>query len=205
MPPSIHQINFSVQNIGKTKQDTKRRIKWVYAIGDNDRHEVIFTWSLVSGKQLVTINGETMISQQWQRTVFNEQILTTSNGHPVILRLVCSRTVPSGAHSNFRQYELLINDRPYFTYPRLDGRGFAVEAETPELPTSILGLLYPGKYYVGNGAAKSKDESPRSVNDVISDDDEEDVPAIPKVGSVSSSGDIDRNSANIDAPYDELE
>lgn len=201
-PPTIYQIEFSKENIGKTKNDTKRRLKWIYAIGTTDRHEVLFTWSTVSGKQHVTINGETVISQQWQRTVFNEKMLTTSRGHPIELRLVCTRTMPTGAHPNFRQYELLINDRPYFTYPRLDGKGFAVEADTPERPMSVLGLLYPGKYYnSGRSACSGMPKGELDATMVLSDDDEEEsIPAVPKIASVS-----DKDSAIIDAPFDEHE
>mmetsp|Transcript_32670 Transcript_32670/g.72037 ORF Transcript_32670/g.72037 Transcript_32670/m.72037 type:complete len:229 (+) Transcript_32670:198-884(+) len=225
--PAIHQIDFSVENVGKTMQDTKRRIRWVYAIDTTDRHEVIFTWSTVSGKQVVTINGDTMLSQQWQRTVFNEQLLTTSGGRPIQLRLVCSRTAPIGANSNFRKYELLINDRPFFTYPRLDGKGCAVDADRPDRPMSILGLLYPGKYYTGDGGfsgsvtKRSRNGSSRSDNDAtmaLSEEDDEDIPALPpKLTEASSAASPDassatspdacsnRNDESIDAPFDEHE
>ena len=144
--PSIYQLEYSVENLGKHKEESKRCIRWAFQV-DQKQHEVQFTWSINSGKQNVTLDGENVLSNKKKsRSVFDEII--TQPGETPSLRVVCSRTAPNGAHPSFRCYELLIDDKPFHTYPQLGAGGDYMEpaATGYDGPMSILDVLFPGQY-----------------------------------------------------------
>lgn len=157
---SIYQVGFSVENVGKRQEDSKKKVKWVYQVAGAN-HEVEFTWSIRSGKQDVTIDGQNaMFTKKKGRSVFDET-LNQPAGLPQ-LRLVCANKAPLKAHANFRCYELIIDGKPFGTYPSIHGNtapepevnidstvdGDIMESNDPffDGPMSILDILFPGKY-----------------------------------------------------------
>ena len=170
MTPMIHQVSFSVENVGKNQADSKKRVQWVYQImahggAATEQHTIEFTWSLRSGKQDVTLDGENiMFSKKKGRSVFDE-VLTQGNpalGQPH-LQLVCAQKPPLKAHPDFRCFELLLDHKPFGSYPKLHNTPTADPTEftstlapgedimkvaTPfyDGPMSILDILFPGKY-----------------------------------------------------------
>lgn len=164
---SIYQVHFSVENIGKRQEESKKRAKWVYQV-DGNNHEIEFLWSVRSGKQNVTKDGQQVLfNKKKGRSVFDE--ILTQMGEKPELRLVCARKAPNKAHPSFQCYELLIDDKPFGRYPHLNGENRessgCVDASTtttmevnPDIvntdeavvwedePMSILDILFPGKY-----------------------------------------------------------
>ena len=184
MTPMIYQVSFSVENVGKNQADSKKRVQWVYQIINNnnnnngaaapEQHTVEFTWSLRSGKQDVTLDGQTVLfSKKKGRSVFDE-VLTqggdSEGQQQPHLQLVCAQKPPLQAHPDFRCFELLIDQKPFGTYPQLhtnsNTQNVVVVVEPTEFtstlapgedimtvatpfydgPMSILDILFPGKY-----------------------------------------------------------
>jgi len=167
---SIYQVSFSIENVGKRQEDSKKRLKWIYQVvgtdGQSGQHEIEFTWSLLSGKQEVTLDGQNvMFNRKKGQSVFDENL--TKMGEKPSLQLVCARKAPIKAHPDFQCYELLIDDKPFGTYPSLDGSRNNNANQSPEImnpdstingdimqtpnpfydgPMSILDICYPGKY-----------------------------------------------------------
>ena len=157
---AIYQVNFSVENVGKRQEDSKKRVRWVFQVVEgggqgHQQHEIEFTWSLRSGKQEVTMDGQNvMFTKKKGRSVFDETL--TKLGEKAHLQLVCARKAPLKAHPDFRCYELLIDDKPFGTYPKLNNGGPTPPVEEQDImnapcpfydgPMSILDILFPGKY-----------------------------------------------------------
>lgn len=171
MSSPIYQVDFSVENVGKRQEDSKKRVRWVYQLtvnGAPEQHTIEFTWSLRSGKQDVTLDGQNiMFSKKKGRSVFDEVLTTGDSGQQQPhLQLVCAQKPPLKAHPDFRCFELLIDHKPFGAYPKLHNTGNSADAEPREFtstlapgedimdvttpfydgPMSILDILFPGKY-----------------------------------------------------------
>eukprot|EP00562_Extubocellulus_spinifer_P022638 CAMPEP_0178627106 /NCGR_PEP_ID=MMETSP0698-20121128/8740_1 /TAXON_ID=265572 /ORGANISM="Extubocellulus spinifer, Strain CCMP396" /LENGTH=433 /DNA_ID=CAMNT_0020266325 /DNA_START=121 /DNA_END=1422 /DNA_ORIENTATION=+ len=172
-PYTISQVEHTVEHVGRQKAASKRRIRWVFGVTpiagtaaapSTQQHELVFTWSISSGKQDITLDGTNVtFNRQKGRSVFNEALQRM--GEKPDLRLVCTTTVPTGCPQDFVLYELLIDDMPYRCYP-VGGLGVgrqevymggAIGGIRP--PGSILDITDPGKYdgcgspdYVPGGA-----------------------------------------------------
>eukprot|EP00550_Attheya_septentrionalis_P000572 CAMPEP_0198283720 /NCGR_PEP_ID=MMETSP1449-20131203/3300_1 /TAXON_ID=420275 /ORGANISM="Attheya septentrionalis, Strain CCMP2084" /LENGTH=464 /DNA_ID=CAMNT_0043980491 /DNA_START=248 /DNA_END=1642 /DNA_ORIENTATION=+ len=138
----IYQLEHTVENVGRHKAESKKRIRWVYEV-DSVLHELVFLWSMQSGKEEVTLNGTILQLSKHGRGVVDEQLTPE-------LHMVCTKTAPNGSPPGFRCFELLIHEKPFHTYPSRrpdssppmdygESSGFSV-------PMSILDILFPGKY-----------------------------------------------------------
>eukprot|EP00978_Attheya_sp_CCMP212_P020503 scaffold58781_cov52-Attheya_sp.AAC.1 len=142
----IYQLEHTVENVGRHKAESKKRIRWVYEV-DSVLHELVFLWSMQSGKEEVTLNGTILQMSKHGRGVVDEQLTPE-------LHMVCTKTAPNGSPPGFRCFELLIHETPFHTYPSRrpnssppldygESSGFGV-------PMSILDILFPGKYGTNN-------------------------------------------------------
>ena len=169
-PYSVTQLEHTVEHIGRQNAASKRRIRWVFSVAPNDgsashQHELVFTWSVSSGKQDVTLDGSNVsFTRQKGRSVFNEKVQRM--GAKPDLRIVCTATIPSGSPPDFVLYELLIDEIPFRCYPVApNGQGrqevyMGGSAGDMRPPQSILDITDPGKFegagspdYVPGGAA----------------------------------------------------
>lgn len=160
---TLYQIKFLVEDVGKKKPGTKKRITWTFALGDQE-HTVTFLWSKLSGKQSVLMQGEEVhIGEKNKGQVFFHK-WTTKDGNFNLHILACAATPAKGkVASNFRKYELMVNSMPFSSMPTKDG----TTPETLALPedegkiSSIIEIIYPGGYQWDTKTAMGKTFSSR--------------------------------------------
>jgi hypothetical protein len=169
-PYSVTQLEHTVEHIGRQNAASKRRIRWVFNVVPSDgsashQHELVFTWSVSSGKQDVALDGTNVsFSKQKGRSVFNEKV--ERMGAKPDLRVVCTTTIPTGSPPDFCLYELLVDEIPFRCCPVApDGQGrqevyMGGSAGDMRPPQSILDITDPGRFegagspdYVPGGAA----------------------------------------------------
>jgi hypothetical protein len=156
---TLYQVNFLIENVGKRKAQSKKRITWTFAKGDHE-YTVTFLWSKRSGKQFVYMSdNEVFFGRKKGASVFFHK-WTTRDGS-MNLHILATAATPSKKHvaPGFRKYELIVNGQPFYSMPRKDGTTPPTAAEgegegegNPRgLPTSILDIIYPNGYHDANG------------------------------------------------------
>lgn len=132
------QVNFTVEKCGRIFKKNKKRVSWVFSIGDQ-QHSVVFVWSKWSGKQSVEVDEK----EEWAgrtkgASLFSHKWITDEG---VKLHILASRTTPTREPSDFRKYELMINSQTFFSLPFQNG-------SMPEALEhhSIVHILYPDGY-----------------------------------------------------------
>ena len=169
-PYNVTQMEHTVEFIGRQNAASKRRIRWVFNVAPSDgsaphQHELVFTWSVSSGKQDITLDGANVsFSRQKGRSVFNEKVQRM--GAKPDLRIVCTTVIPTGSPPDFVLYELLVDEIPFRCYPVApNGQGrqevyMGGSADDMRPPQSILDITDPGRFegaggpdYVPGGSA----------------------------------------------------
>ena len=169
-PYNVTQLEHTVEFIGRQNAASKRRIRWVFNAAPSDgsaphQHELVFTWSVSSGKQDITLDGANVsFSRQKGRSVFNEKVQRM--GAKPDLRIVCTTAIPSGSPPDFVLYELVVDEIPYRCCPVApNGQGrqevyMGGSAGDMRPPQSILDITDPGRFegaggpdYVPGGSA----------------------------------------------------
>lgn len=127
-------------------------------------HEVLLTWSLLSGKEYITLDGREEHHNQKGRTSICDHKWTTRDNYE--LHVVTTREPPLKSPPNFRCYELLLNGRSFFNLPKpgqTESRQRSTEYEIAYgAPSSIVEILYPGLLQKGeedSEADESRDET----------------------------------------------
>eukprot|EP00521_Asterionellopsis_glacialis_P015625 CAMPEP_0195292778 /NCGR_PEP_ID=MMETSP0707-20130614/10832_1 /TAXON_ID=33640 /ORGANISM="Asterionellopsis glacialis, Strain CCMP134" /LENGTH=172 /DNA_ID=CAMNT_0040353345 /DNA_START=71 /DNA_END=589 /DNA_ORIENTATION=+ len=145
----IYQVDYSVTTLGDGKEESTKEISWRYGYETDpcsvEEHEIVFTWSFRSGKQLVTLDGkEVHYSERSGASVFDFKFCTDD---PHDIQVICTRTPPNNSPAHFRCYELLVNGKSFHNYPK-PGEDLAnvQDLETSDTgPCSIVDILYPQK------------------------------------------------------------
>lgn len=160
-PYNVTQMEHTVEFIGRQNAASKRRIRWVFNVAPSDgsaphQHELVFTWSVSSGKQDITLDGANVsFSRQKGRSVFNEKVQRM--GAKPDLRIVCTTVIPTGSPPDFVLYELLVDEIPFRCYPVApNGQGrqevyMGGSADDMRPPQSILDITDPGRFEGAGG------------------------------------------------------
>jgi len=128
----VYQIEFTYEKSGKRIATSKRKIKWKFgfpnetAVNDGmtgndcrgEEHEIILSWSITSGKRRITCDGqEVHIATSRSNTL--DASWPMKGNH--IVKVVACAAPPLSAEKdpNFRQFELLLDGRSFFTMPKV--------------------------------------------------------------------------------------
>lgn len=157
----VFKVEYFVEFVGMTDPSSKRKITWRWmnaedASGSTGKEpsELVFTWSVYSGKRRFELNGYEQLFTIDRSGVVDEK-LQMQNGAE--LRIVATKTAPENSASFFRLYELLIDGRSFFTFPEAAharGRDLTyIPCAYGGKATSILQILYPGENFDGSDSA----------------------------------------------------
>lgn len=138
---TIYQVKFEVEDIGSRIKATKKRITWIFAVGDAE-HKVTFVWSKQSGKQEVT-EGETVFSDSKAGSFYFRKWLS-KEGDLRLHVLGTVHTPAKGKVANFRKYELIVNGTPFSRLPNKDGT--PLPEKKGQGPHGIYDVIYPHGY-----------------------------------------------------------
>ena len=58
-----YQISFEVENCGKTVEQSKKRVTWIYGVGGKDC-KITLLWSKLSGKRFIFVDDEEVYSEE---------------------------------------------------------------------------------------------------------------------------------------------
>lgn len=124
-----YQVDYTCVNAGKTIGATKRRIRWRFGFANQDaiekgilgpdcrgeEHEVIFNWSLKSGKQVVLADGnEIFVECRPYETTFEYSWRMRGN-HQLKIR---GSVKPSFGQGQ-RQFDLWIDGKSFFQFHQI--------------------------------------------------------------------------------------
>ena len=143
MMAHVYQINFIVENIGKRRPNTKKRVTWTFGV-NKTQHTVAMTWDKHTGKQSVEMNGKQLWFDQKPGASICCYKWTTEDG--IQLHVLSCRSTPKSRKGEcYRKYDLMINGQLFALLPNWEG-----QAPAPgELDThckSIVIDLYPKGY-----------------------------------------------------------
>lgn len=141
-PP--YQIDCSFGASGKKVAATKRRIRFRFgfsnaealqegATGTNCRgeeHEVTLTWSLTSGKRIVTADGVEVHFSKGQRAETKFETSWTMNGQHTI-KLIAHAAPPLRPVPGFKQFDLQLDGLSYFNMPKIYELGIKTNQMVP--------------------------------------------------------------------------
>ncbi len=139
-----YQVSFLVENVGKKREKSKKRVTWVFGQGSKE-YTVTLLWSKHSGKRLVYMtNAEVFFETKKAVTFFHKW--TTHDG-ALDLHIVATSATPSKkfVSPNFIKYELILNGQRFVKLPHKDGTP-ALEEKTDDRPGSIFDILFPQGY-----------------------------------------------------------
>jgi len=152
--PPAYQVQHTAGSYGKTLSATKRRVRFRFGFADlkalsnknlrgaqccGEEHEVIFVWSIASGKRLVLCDGhEVHFSATHSLLSFKSPwLLDRTFDHSWIIsgnhsfRLIAHATPFSGFSATesvsvpFRQFDLLVNGQSFFDMAHVFELGFS--------------------------------------------------------------------------------
>ncbi|CAJ1932358.1 unnamed protein product [Cylindrotheca closterium] len=126
---TVYQIQCETQNKGKRVASSKRRIRWRFGFANlqagktgkdcrGAEHEVVFVWSLNSGKQLILADGHEV---HWAKIGRKEKLevdWNMSNGNHK-LKVVAEPSVKSRKSTDSRQFDLLIDGISFSDLPSI--------------------------------------------------------------------------------------
>jgi hypothetical protein len=155
------QLNFSIENCGRFFKTSKKRVSWVFSLGDQ-RHTVVFVWSKLSDKQTVQVDEkEEWFGTQKVASVFSHKWITDEGLKLHIL--ACSRT-PNREPKDFSKYELMIHSRAFTSLPFSDGN-FPLNAQ------SIANILYPDGYHFDDEKYAASKLKPSAADEYQANED----------------------------------
>ena len=165
-PPSIYQLNFDVEHIGKKKPQSKRQATWTYGFtkgtegGNNltlEEHETRLTWSTHSGKYSIAVDGQVVFEGIAKGSVLEHKFIynhtkgcvgyDSSEAGIVRMRIIACRKPPLRSSKNFRCYEFVIGGRVFRDLARNNqyGEDFHNEESMDDVGflSSILDIVDP--------------------------------------------------------------
>lgn len=128
----LYQIDCCKASSGKTVSVTKRRVRWRFGFANQSameqgatgvdcrgyEHEVTFIWSIASGKKLIVHDNKEVHYSQGKRE--GKFTFMWSAGGSMFTLIAYAAPPVSRTHRAFgKQYELLINNVPFDTLPRI--------------------------------------------------------------------------------------
>jgi hypothetical protein len=141
---TLIQISFVVNNAGKKRPTSKKRITWTFGQGA-EQHTVSFTWSKRSGKQRVDMDGtEVWFGRKKSASVFFHKWTTREGMHLHIL--ATTKTPKKNVSPEFRKYDLMINSQVFANLPFQDGSKPPERQGDSRMPASIVDIIYPTGY-----------------------------------------------------------
>jgi len=155
VPHTFYQIDYVSANCGKIVPISKRRIRFKFGYtnmqamheglaGQDCRgveHEISIMWSLSSGKQSITYDGELIY---WNVCDMGDGKMTHSwhdkDGHYIkVIVHSFNSSMKAIQHDDWRQYDLLIDGISYFRAPKIYQIGvFAKTDNASKLPDFVV-------------------------------------------------------------------
>ena len=127
----VYQIDCLTQNKGKRFAATKRRVRWRFGFSNLDaiesgctgmscrgaEHEVVFVWSLTSGKQLILADGHEV---HWAKSSNREKFEFTwnMNGNHE-MKVIAHASLLNMKSENCNQFDLLIDGLSFWNFPKI--------------------------------------------------------------------------------------
>jgi len=124
----LYQVDCSVASSGKRVAGTKRQVRWLWGIANEDalatgatgfncrgpEHEVTLVWSITSGKRLILLDDKEVTFSTGRRTEgkFEHSWTASSMGHNV-LTIIAYAAAPLRSIPGFKQFDLIINGQSY--------------------------------------------------------------------------------------------
>lgn len=154
----VYQVDYTCVNAGKTVGATKRRIRWRFGFADpeaiergltgpecrGEEHEIIFNWSLTSGKQVVLADGnevfvecrpyETQFQFSWTMRG-NHQVKITGSIKP-------SFDSKSKSKSKQRQFNMFLDGKSFFDFSQIYELGKTATRSTKRSTESVSSNNY---------------------------------------------------------------
>ena len=147
---SLQQLDFAVQNIGRFRPPSKKRIVWTFLVNGH-QHTISLVWSKRTGKRQVDMDGrEVMFDRKQGDSVFSHRWSTPDQGQ-LRIHVLASRATPKrNVAPNFRKYDLIVNNRTFASMPQYSNGSMPPSTITTvadnSLPQSISEILYPNGY-----------------------------------------------------------
>jgi hypothetical protein len=144
------QISFVVDNAGKKRPTSKKRITWTFGqAAGAEQHTVSFTWSKRSGKQRVDMDGtEVWFGRKTSASVFFHKWTTREGMHLHIL--ATTKTPKKNVLPEFRKYDLMINNQVFANLPFQDGTKPPERQGDSRMPASIVDIIcFSNWIYIG--------------------------------------------------------
>lgn len=131
-PVVMYQVDSSKKSRGRTVAMTKQTFRWRYGYANShalrsgvvgaeargSEHDVVLIWSISSGKRVVFQDGKQIHSSKGRRVEGKFHCSWSSNDN--VFTIVAFASKPLGPSSpNWKQYELLINGRPFSNFSRI--------------------------------------------------------------------------------------
>jgi len=150
---SLLQVSFNVEDIGKHRATSKKKVTWVFQTGEQQQ-VVVLVWAKQSGKHNVLINGkEEWFGRKKGSSVISHQWETSGEQYHVF----ASSVTPTGMKNRgeglppFRKYDLLINGRLFANLPfsqNGDRTNYIYNDQESfgRQSSSIFAVLYPDGY-----------------------------------------------------------
>ena len=142
---TFSQIHFGIEQIGKRRPNTVKRVTWVFGVSNNAPHTVVMTWNKRTGEQSVEMDGEEVwFGRKPGASVCCHKWKTRDGLYLEIL--ACHKTPMSRKEEGYRKYELMINSRSFSLLPNPEGQAAPAPGEEGTPGMSILDDLYPNGY-----------------------------------------------------------
>jgi len=163
--PQLYQVDFTKKKAGKQFAKTKRRVSWKFGFANEEaiaagatgvecrgvEHEVCLTWSITSGKRLVTFDGKDVHYSVSPRETTFECEWQMKNGP--FMKMVGHATAPiNGKPVGWRQFNLFLNGLSYYDFTRVfelgpAKRGYITPAIAAIAPNKISNTERWGYHY----------------------------------------------------------
>ena len=159
-PPSIYQLNFDVEHIGKKKPQSKRQATWTYGFPKQtqdennsifEEHETRLTWSTHSGKYSIEVDGQVVFEGIAKGSVLEHKFIynhtkgcvgeDSSEAGYIRMRIIACRKPPVRSSKNFRCYEFVIGGRVFRDLARNNQYGEEFHNEDSESDVGVLSSI----------------------------------------------------------------
>jgi len=128
----VYQVNFTATNTGKQIASTKRKVYWRFGFCCQDdmsagatgtecrgeEHEVIFKWSISSGKRGIYLDGHQVHFSLGASGGGKFEFSWLLKGI-YQLKIIASSSSPMFPMGDFRQYDFLLDGRSFFDMPKI--------------------------------------------------------------------------------------
>lgn len=146
-PLHPYQLEFVKSYSGKFVKSTKRRITWVFGFANEayladgrkgiecreNEYSVRLVWSILSGKQLVQVNGQQVFEGVSDENIFDYS-WSMYGIRKIEFRIIAVAYLgeDEGERGDQNKYKLFVNDQLYHTFPNVYNIGH-VELNSPSL------------------------------------------------------------------------